>query len=344
MLYIHGLGHFHPPNVIDNAFLESLDIGTTQDWIMSRVGIAERRTVLPLDYLRATKNVELAAAEEAAEISNPEAGAHAARMAVERAGLSLSDIGMVVAGGCSPQWCTPAESAVIARELELEVPTFDLHSACSTFGAQLHWLGAMGDALPDYVLTVMVENNTRVCDYRDRSSCVLWGDGSAAAVISTKHIGKIKVCSTSFGGSPKGALEVIVPRTGFFSQNGARVQKFAIKRMTSLFKECQADAGDNDALIYVGHQANLAMLRSVAKRCGRTPEQHWFNVDRFGNQGAAGAPTVVSQRFDELTPGDKFGVVVVGAGLSWSGVHLEVGNAVSGASKRAELPRQNAVP
>ena len=326
MLYIHGLGHFHPPNIIDNAFLESLDIGTTDDWIMSRVGISKRHTVLPLDYLRTTKNADPAASDEAAELNNAQTGARAAELAIQRAGLQPSDIGLVVAGGCSPQWLIPAEAAAIARELGLEVPAFDLHAACSTFGAQLHWLSQMGPALPDYVLTVMVENNTRVCDYRDRRSCVLWGDASAAAVISTKHPSGLRVLTSSFGGAPSGAMDVVIPRTGFFAQNGAKVQKFAIKRMTKLFRECQqaAPEEDREAVIYVGHQANLTMLRSVAKRTGTSGERHWFNIDRFGNQGGAGAPTVISQRFDELSPGQHIGVVVVGAGLSWSSLLLEV--------------------
>ncbi|HHH10694.1 MAG TPA: ketoacyl-ACP synthase III [Sorangium sp.] len=326
MLYIHGLGHFHPPNIIDNRFLESLEIGTTNDWIVSRVGIEQRRTVLPLEYIRTTKNCCLAAAQEAAEYNNAQCGARAAKMALARAGVPASDIGLVVAGGCSPQWCTPAEASVIARELEMEVPAFDLQAACSTFGAQLHWLAKMGAGLPDYVLTVMVENNTRVIDYRDRSSCVLWGDGAAAAVVSTKHVGRLRVLQSTFGGAPSGALEVVVQRTGFFSQNGTKVQKFAIKRMVQLFRECQQGVaeGARDEVVYVGHQANLTMLRSVARRCEVAGEQHWFNIDRFGNQGAAGAPIVVSQRYDELEKGQHIGAVVVGAGLSWSGVLLEV--------------------
>src|SRR5688572_3128132 len=99
MLYFHGIGHFHPENQIDNAFLESLDIGTSDPWIMERVGIRSRRTVLPLDYIRATKNKDLRAAQEAALYTNAETGRRAALMAIERAGIAPGDVGMVVAGG-----------------------------------------------------------------------------------------------------------------------------------------------------------------------------------------------------------------------------------------------------
>src|SRR5262245_21140352 len=98
MLYFHGFGHFHPENQLDHAFLESLDIGTNDQWIVERVGIRNRRTVLPLDYIRATKNKDLRAAQEAALYSNAETGRRAALVAIERAGIEPKDIGMVIAG------------------------------------------------------------------------------------------------------------------------------------------------------------------------------------------------------------------------------------------------------
>ena len=94
-LFLHGLGHFHPENEISNAFLERLDIGTSEAWILERVGIRTRRSVLPLDYIQKTRNVDIRAAGEAATTNNAEMGAQAARMAVQRAGLAMSDIGMV---------------------------------------------------------------------------------------------------------------------------------------------------------------------------------------------------------------------------------------------------------
>lgn len=320
MLNLLGMGHFHPENVIDNAFLEALDIGTNDAWIMQRVGIRTRRTVLPLDYIRQTKNQDIREADRAAEVNNPEAGARAARMAIERAGLQPSDIGLVVVGGCSPQFLAPAEASMVAHELGIEVPAFDMHAACTTFGMQLHFLAQMHETLPDYVLCVCLENNTRVIDYSDRSAAVLWGDGTAAAVVSSRHRGKARVLNTVFGGSPAGAKDVFIPRTGFFFQEGARVQKFAIKRMTTLLREYHQHSPE---VVYVGHQANLTMLQSVAKRVGVAPGRHWFNIDAFGNQGSAGAPCVISQRWDEIAKGTRLATVVVGAGLSWSSVLLE---------------------
>src|SRR5688572_27420579 len=97
-LYIHGVGHFHPENVIDNKLLEELDIGTSDEWIVERVGIRTRRTVLPIDYIRTTRNADLRAGQEAALYTNVETGKRAGLHALARAGLKPSDIGMVIAG------------------------------------------------------------------------------------------------------------------------------------------------------------------------------------------------------------------------------------------------------
>ncbi|MSP26731.1 MAG: ketoacyl-ACP synthase III [Myxococcales bacterium] len=321
---ILGLGHFHPPNVIDNAFLEALDIGTNDAWIMSRVGIRSRRTVLDLDYLRRTKNDDLRAAQEAAQFTNAQTGARAATMALERAGVRPQDVGLVVAGGCSPDTCIPAEASAIARELGIDCPAFDLHSACSTFGAQLHFLSQLGPALPEYVLCVIPENTTRIIDYRERSSAILFGDASAATLVSTRHAGRATIVHSEFGGAPEGAMDVLIPRTGFFRQEGSRVQKFAIKRMSELYLSCRGRLPEERAagLVYVGHQANFTMLESVARRCGVPADRHWFNIDEFGNQAAAGAATVLSMRWDTIAAGEEVAVIVVGSGLSWASLLL----------------------
>lgn len=325
MLYLHGTGHFHPENEIDNAFLESLDIGTNHAWIVERVGIESRRTVLPLDYLRTTRNRDLRAAPEAALYTNAETGRRAALMAIERAGIRPSDVGMVIAGGCSPDTCIPAEASRIARALGIAAPAFDLHAACSTFGAHLHFVDRLGPSAPDYVLVVQPENTTRVVDFSDRSTAVLFGDATSAAVVSTRVPARARVVRTTFDTDPSGCDEVTIPRTGYFRQNGSAVQKFAIKKMSSLLRSIEDFVGPErkDRVLYVGHQANLTMLESVCRRAGIPPERHLHNIVRFGNQCAAGAPSVLSQSWDRFRPGDVAAVVVVGSGLSWSSLTIE---------------------
>ncbi|MEJ7728307.1 MAG: ketoacyl-ACP synthase III [Polyangiaceae bacterium] len=327
MLYFHGFGHFHPENQLDNAFLESLDIGTNDQWIVDRVGIRNRRTVLPLDYIRQTKNQDVRAGAEAALYSNAETGRRAALMAIERAGIKPTDIGMVVAGGCSPDTCIPAEAATIAKALGLTVPAFDLHSACSTFGLHIHFLSQMAATLPEYVLVVTPENTTRITDFADRSSAILFGDATSAAVVSTKVPSRVRASFTAFNANPEGAYDVLIPRTKHFSQNGAAVQKFAIKQMSSLLGEIQERIGPERAprLFYIGHQANLTMLEAVCRRSHIPADRHVFNIAEYGNQAAAGCPVVMSQNWDRFQDGDQVAMVVVGSGLSWSSVLVEFG-------------------
>ena len=330
MLHLHSIGHFHPQNVIDNAFLESLDIGTNDAWIVERVGIRKRHTVLPLEYLRQTKNKDPRAALEAATMSNGETGAQAGKLALERAGLTTKDIGLVISGCCSPDECIPAEANRVAEAMDIDAPALDISSACSSFCSQLYFLEAMRpEKLPDYILVVNPENSTRVVDYSDRSSSVLWGDCSTAAVVSPRIPGKRgwKIVETYLQGDPKGADKVMVPRMGHFTQQGAEVQKFAIKRATETY-EVLRDAyvrggGRVEGLSFIGHQANLRMLESVARRCEVPAERHHFNVDRRGNVGASGAPSVVSELWDSPEKlGDAVAMCVVGSGLTWAGALL----------------------
>lgn len=329
-LYIHGLGSFHPENVIDNRFLEELAIGTNDEWILERVGIVERRTVLPLDYIRQTKNQDVRAAEEAALYSNAETARLAALQAISRARLKPSDIGLVVAGGCCPQTTTPAEACRIAAALDLDVPGFDLNSACSSFGAHLHVLGSYG-GMPPYALVVSPENTTRVVNYADRATAVLWGDGTSAAVISSSVPSRVRVAATSLDSSPAGHRAVTIPRVGHFGQDGSTVQRFAIKTTSATLASLLPAARERAARMggrvrFVGHQANKMMLEAVARRANIEPIDHWSNVVTFGNTGAAGAPTVMSQHWDEFTDGDVIVAVVVGAGLTWASVTIEIGD------------------
>jgi 3-oxoacyl-[acyl-carrier-protein] synthase-3 len=325
-IFLHGLGHFHPENVIDNAFLESLDIGTNNQWIMDRVGIRARRTILPLDYIRTTKNQNPLAAQEAALYTNAQTGARAAELAMQRAGIQKSDIGMVISGGCSPDHTIPAEACVIAAEMGLSVPAFDISSACSSFAVQLHQLRNMRpETLPDYILVVNAENNTKIVDYADRSSAVLWGDCTTAAIISPRKPSRFAITYSTMASDPAGWDKVVISTGAKFSQNGHAVQSFAIRKTLATITELRGKlARDPVKMIFVGHQANRTMLESVCDRGEIPPDRHLFSVDEFGNCGAAGAPSTMSMHWDQFKKGDEIGLVVVGSGLTWGGLIFDV--------------------
>jgi 3-oxoacyl-[acyl-carrier-protein] synthase-3 len=332
-LHLHGLGHFHPENEISNKLLEELDIGTDNDWIVERVGVRARRTVLPLDYIRQTKNADVRAAAEAALYTNAQLGARAAELAIARAGIDRSRIGLVISGSSAPRVLCPAEAAFVAKELGLEVPAFDLNSACTTFLAHLHHLCLMHpDRLPEYVLIVQTETLTTTVDYSDRNTAVLFGDGAAAAVVSLRIPGRARVRYVSTQSSPAGADKVMILRTGYFVQDGRAVQMFAIKRTREGYERIvEARRDDPEAetrsLHFVGHQANLRVLEQVCARCGIAPDRHHANVELHGNTGGASAPSVLSMDWEKWGPHDDVAVSVVGGGLTWARAMIRFGGA-----------------
>jgi 3-oxoacyl-[acyl-carrier-protein] synthase III len=246
---------------------------------------------------------------------------------MERAGVAPSQIGLVISGGCSPQYSIPAEACLIAAELGIHTPAYDISSACSSFAVQLHNLRAMRpEALPDYVLVVNVENTTRTVDYRDRRTAVLWGDGSSAAVVSARIPAPVRVRRSVVHSDPSGWSKVVIPAGGHFAQEGSAVQGFAIRKSVTTINELAAHLSHDSAdMLFIGHQANLMMLNTVCERAKIEPSHHLFNVDEFGNCGAAGAPGVLSQHWDALPQRCEIALVVVGSGLTWGGLLIEVG-------------------
>lgn len=326
-LYLHGLGHFHPEPEITNRFLEELDIGTSEQWILERVGIHSRRTMMPLSYIRETRNKNPREALEVAVYTNAEIGKRAALMAIERAGIRREDIGMVIAGCSATDTASPAEACNVAKALELEVPAFDVNSACTSLFVQIHLLSLMQpEKLPPFILLAAPEGLTRTVDYTDRSAAVLWGDAAAAAVVSTRAPGQAEILGSSLDSSPAGADKVMVPRLGHFQQEGRAVQMFAIKKTVQNLRRIQQEHRRDDRNFhFVGHQANLRMLENVCEQCEIPPEGHHHNVASFGNTGAASAASVVSMNWDRWTALDDVAVIGVGSGLTWSGYLIRFG-------------------
>lgn len=329
-LYVHSLGHFHPENEISNTFLEELDIGTDDNWIRERVGIRSRRTVLPLEYIRETKNHDIRAATEAAEYTTSEMAAHAAELAIQRAGISKSDIGMVIGGSSAPNSATPADTCLVSKQLGLEVPTFDVNSACTTFLVQMHVINSLRpEILPEYILVTAQDGITQCLDYSERTGCVLFGDGAAAAILSPTVPGKAHILGTKISSSPAGANTVVVPRTKHFHQEGRTVQMFAIKKSHQEFCRVVKDYGREDRRThFVGHQVNLNALNKIAERCEVAADRHHHNVEWFGNTCAPSCPSVVSQRWEEWTDEDDVAMIGVGGGLTWSGYLLRFGEVI----------------
>jgi len=327
MVYLHGIRHFHPENVISNKFLEDLDIGTTVDWIMERVGIESRRTVLPLDYLMQTKNADPRETDKVRLYSDAQMGGRAARMALDRAGLKAEDIGMVISGSSLPQYLTPAEACTVAGDLGIDVPCFDINSACATYGVQMRYLDSVKpEKLPPYILVTNLEGATTTIDYSDRRSAVLFGDCATASILSTTVPSHKIFSDCEMDYKPTMWDKAVVPRWSYFSQDGGAVQGFAIRKTTDGLRSLLASAPDADKsrFFFIGHQANLGVLQTAAERSDVSPENHWYNVHLFGNVGCAGRPSVLSQHWDELQAGDHVAMSLVGGGLTWTQMLLTI--------------------
>jgi 3-oxoacyl-[acyl-carrier-protein] synthase-3 len=232
---------------------------------------------------------------------------------------------MVIAGSSSPDNVSPAEASAIATELGIEVPCLDMNSACSSFGMQINFLSRMKpDSLPPYILLVDSETLTKCVDYTDRSVAVLFGDGSSAAIVSTMLPARAAFMNCSFDSRPSAWEKVGITWGWRFYQDGNAVQGFAIRQTTNSVKILQdAFAAEAKRFIFIGHQANLLMLKTVSERRGIKPEHHWYNVDQFGNTGCCSAPAVLSMHWDEIKSGDRIAIAIVGAGLSWTHMLLK---------------------
>jgi 3-oxoacyl-[acyl-carrier-protein] synthase-3 len=324
MLYLHGIGHFHPATVITNQFLVDMDIGITPEWL-DRAGIRERRTVLPLDYIRTTLNTDPRAANEASTETNSATALSAARLALARAGIEPADLGMVISGGCSPQYSVPAEAAIVAAELGAEAMALDINCGCCTFVAQLHYLSCLRpEFLPDFVLLVNAENSTRVIDYRDRTCAPLIGDASVAAVVSPRVPARAVIYHTTLHSAVRDWRHTVVPSGCHLRQAGMAMRKFALEKAPSVLHalRCRPEAHGCE-FRFIGHQVVLPLLREICSRTGIHEAMHLYNFERFGSCASAGAPSVLSQEWGTLS-NTCIGMVVFGAGLSWGGALLSI--------------------
>lgn len=331
-IVLTGMGHYFPKNVIANSFFDELDIGSSAQWIDERVGIKQRHSVLePADIMRLRRGeVTLHKLIEEGRIMTCAAMAKDAwDLAWKRGhdGHSSCNVDTLICGTSVPDWDIPANACSIAAGLGLGNTTaFDVNSACSSFVVNLHVLRGLMQAGASKIGAICnPERYTTRLDYTDRSSCVLFGDAATMAILDTADdVQGLELIDTIVHSSPSGYEHVQIPVGGCFHQNGQAVQKFAITKTISITLELLERHGlaKSDINYFIGHQANLRMLISACQKQGIGPERHLFNVDVQGNQGAAGAPSVLSSHWDRFKSGDIIVVAVVGSGLTWGAALL----------------------
>ena len=322
---ITAMGHYFPPHVIDNTFFEQLDIDSSSEWIETRTGIKSRRTVLSPTQIHQLCANQLTLAEIRQQRFKWDIASFAQRAFAclrQRKRLQKKGDWLIICGTSVPDWDIPANACVIAEKIGLDGVAVDINSACSSFIVDLHFARRMLRA-KRRVLICNPERYSLRMNYRDRSSCVLFGDGSACAVVEQGGKG-LAVIDTEIYSRPDDCDKVTIPDNGVFSQNGRVVQKFAISKTIAAAQALLTRNALTIANIdyFIGHQANKRMLQTVVTKLGLSAHQHLSNVVEFGNQGAAGAPAVLSQNWEKLRDGDTVLMVVVGSGLTWGAALL----------------------
>ncbi|MDE3269077.1 MAG: ketoacyl-ACP synthase III [Pseudomonadota bacterium] len=327
-LLITAMGHYSPPNIISNDFFASLGIESSSDWIEERTGIKSRAMVLTPQQIRTLKDGGTLASLRADESFAGDIAAFAQASIATLAENFQQGKWLLICGTSVSDWCIPANACAIAAKIGLAGVAVDLNSACSSFVVNLHFARQM--LLGGTVAKILVTNPERYSlrlNYNDRSSCTLFGDGSACAVLQGGDDdvnSGLEIIDTEIYSLPAEYNKVVIPDEGIFWQQGKAVQKFAITRtLAATRKILQRNAYTvNDINYFIGHQANKRMLDAVVERLELESGQHLSNVVEFGNQGAAGAPTVLAQNWQRFRVGDLIVVTVVGAGLTWGSALL----------------------
>lgn len=322
-MYITGTGYYAPERIVDNAML-SADLDTSDAWIRSRTGIAARR---------------LAAEDQCCS----DLAAEAAKMALSSAGVASSEITHIIVGTVSGDAAFPATACLLQSKLGIPAAmAFDLGAACSGFLYGLKVAQGMLAAEPEAViLLVGAEALSRRVNWRDRSTCVLFGDGAGAVVLAARPPSRAGVRAARVEGvlcEGGGGADLLYCRGGgtdlayrlgdvigpeyFLHMNGQEVFRQAVRAMSGICVRLleRLGLGVDDIDLVVPHQANLRIVKAVLERL-HTPENKAFlNLDKYGNTSAASIPMALAeaQRQGVIRPGFRVLLTTFGAGLTWA--------------------------
>jgi len=321
--HILGLGSYLPSKVLTNADFEKM-VETSDEWIVTRTGIKERRMA--------------AAGEEVAHM-----GREAALKAIQKSGIDKKQIDLILVATSTPDFPISNTASLIQHELGLtEIPCFDIAAACSGFIFGLSTAKAFIES-GNYktILLVAPEKMSSIVDYQDRNTCILFGDGAAAAIISAEERG-FSIRSTPLGSDGSQYELVYIPGGGSrqpldadgvtdklhkIKMEGKELFKHAVRRMHGVAKSCLEAEGitEKELTWLVPHQANLRIIDTVAKYCGIPNEKVFNTVHKYGNTSASS----VAIAFDELVDrhpihtNETVLLVAFGAGLTWGATLLK---------------------
>lgn len=317
-----GFGSYLPQKVLANADLEKL-VETSDEWIVSRTGMKERR---------------LAAANEYPS----DMGAKAAETALHNAGIKATDVDLILVATMSPDYPSPSTAALIQHQIgAVQAAAFDLQAACTGYLYGLSVAQAYVESgLYQTVLFIATEKMSAFIDYQDRNTCVLFGDGATAVVIRNQGEGLvIEQVSLGADGSlaelamiPGGgarhpaSLETIASRQHYFKMAGKEVFKHAVRRMTAAARTCleAASLRDQDISWLIPHQANQRIIEAIAKNFDLPLERVFLTLSKYGNTSAASVGIALNELRENVafSEGEHLLLVAFGGGLTWGAAIL----------------------
>jgi 3-oxoacyl-[acyl-carrier-protein] synthase-3 len=326
---ITGIGAYTPERVLTNADLERM-VDTSDEWIATRTGIRERHIAEP--------------DQAASDLALP-----AARDALEEAGVAAEDLDLVIVATATPDMLFPATAAILADELGAKrAAAYDLLAGCTGFVYALSQAyGAIATGLSGQALVVGTEALSKVTNWQDRSTCILFGDGAGAAVVEPVSEGGI--LGFELGADGSGGPDLCIPAGGsrtpvtadaleqelqFIKMRGQEVFRFATRVMVTSAEDLLAEcgAGVDDVDLYVPHQANKRIIDHAVKNLGLASERVFMNIDRYGNTSSASIPICLAEARDQglLEDGTRVLMSAVGAGLTWGSAYMTWTNGRAG--------------
>lgn len=314
---ILGTGKYNPERRLTNQELETM-VDTNDEWIVTRTGIRERR---------------IAAAHEATS----DLAYEASLKALDAAGITADQLDLIIVATITPDMFFPSTACIVQEKLGAKnAAAFDLSAACSGFIYGLaNASGFIAMGTYKYVLVVGADTLSRITDYTDRNTCVLFGDGAGAVVLGAVPEGRgfksfklgadgaggELLCIRGGGSRLPSSAQTIADKHHFLYMNGRDVFKFAVRVMGSAAEEALAMAGmDKENIdLLIPHQANIRIIQSALERLSLSEDKCMINVDRYGNMSAASIPVALAEAVEEgrLKEGDRLVMVGFGGGLTW---------------------------
>ncbi|CAM0117338.1 Beta-ketoacyl-[acyl-carrier-protein] synthase III [Rhabdochlamydiaceae symbiont of Dictyostelium giganteum] len=314
---IIGTGSYLPSRVLTNQDLEKM-VETNDEWIVSRTGMKERRIAAPDEF---TSHM----------------GVKAAQKALTKAMISVGDIDLILCATLTPDYIFPSTACLIQSELGAkQAAALDIQAACTGYLYALSIAKAFVESgIYKNVLCIASEKISSIVNYKDRNTCVLFGDGASAAVVSSQGSG-LKIQDVTLGADGDLSHLLILPAGGsrrpasqqtveeelhFLKMEGKEVFKHAVRRMESASKDSIEKSGlkEEDITWLVPHQANIRIIEALAKRFNIAMEKVFVTIHKYGNTSASSVGIALDELLEEnqLKPGDHLLLPAFGSGLTW---------------------------